>query len=68
MNTTNRVQILDKAIYILHNTLGKGMNPTILIPAMSKIVEETRLFSLSMATSLGKGNSEFKLVILFIKN
>ena len=33
-----RVQILDEAVYIVHstNTLGKGMNPTILPPAMGK--------------------------------
>ena len=32
MDTVIRVQILDKAVYISHstNTLGKGMNPTIL--------------------------------------
>ena len=34
------------------NTLGKGMNPAILPPA---IVEQTRLFTLHMATSLGEG-------------
>ena len=34
----NGVQILDEAVYISHrtNTLGKGMNPTILPPAMDK--------------------------------
>ena len=31
------------------------MNPTILSLAMGKIVEKTELFSLGMATSLGKG-------------
>ena len=37
------------------NTLGKCMNPTILLPAMGKIVELTRFFSLGEATSLGEG-------------
>ena len=38
LDTTTRVQILDEADGISHrtNTLGKGMNPTILPPAMSK--------------------------------
>ena len=30
------------------------MNPAILPPAMGKIVEQTRLFNLVMATSLGE--------------
>ena len=35
MDTTTRVQILDKTVCISHstNTLGKGMNPIILPPA-----------------------------------
>ena len=38
MDTTTRVQIQDEADYISHsaNTLGKGMNPIILPPAMGK--------------------------------
>ena len=37
-DTAARVQILDQANYISHstNTLGKGMNPIILPPAMGK--------------------------------
>ena len=52
-----RVQILDETDCISHytNTLGKGMNPIILPPAMGKIVGLTRLFSLGEATSLGEG-------------
>ena len=52
-----RVQILDETDCISHstNTLGKGMNPIILPPAMCKIVEQTRFFSLGEATSLGEG-------------
>ena len=38
MNTAILVQILDDTDYISHstNTLGKGMNPIILPPAMGK--------------------------------
>ena len=36
------------------NTLGKGMNPIIIPPAMGKIVRQTRFFSLGKATSLGE--------------
>ena len=49
------------------NTLGKGMNPIILLPAMGKIVGQTGFFSLGEATSLGGGNSEFKPVKLCLK-
>ena len=57
MDTATRVQILDETDCILHrtNTLGKGMNPIILPPAMDKIVGQTRFFSLGEATSLGEG-------------
>ena len=38
MDMATQVQILDKTDYISHstNTLGKGMNPIILPPAMGK--------------------------------
>ena len=38
MDMVTTVQILDKAVCISHsaNTNGKGMNPTILPPAMGK--------------------------------
>ena len=38
MNTATQVQILDETDCISHstNTLGKGMNPIILPPAMGK--------------------------------
>ena len=51
-----RVQFLDQVNYISHstNTLRKGMNPIILLPAMGKIVGQTRFFSLGEATSLGE--------------
>ena len=57
MDIAIRVQILGDVVCILNhaNTLEKGMNPTNLPPAMGKIVEQTRLFSLSIATGLGEG-------------
>ena len=56
MDTATRVQILDEADCISHstNTLGKGMNPIILPPAMGKIVGQTDFFSLGEATSQGE--------------
>ena len=55
--TATRVQILDEIDCISHstNTLGKGMNPIILPPAMGKIVGQTRFFCRGEATSLGEG-------------
>ena len=57
MDMATQVQILDETDCISHstNTLGKGMNPIILPPAMGKIVGQTRFFSLGEATSLGEG-------------
>ena len=54
---TTRVHNLDKAVCISNstNTPGKGMNPTILCLAMGKIVEQTPLFGLGMATGLVEG-------------
>ena len=48
MDTVTGVQILDEADYISHstNTLGKGMNPILLPPAMGKIEKQTGFFSL----------------------
>ena len=56
MDTSTRVQILNDTDCISHctNTLGKGMNPIILPPAMGKVVGQTRFFSLGEATSLGE--------------
>ena len=44
------------------------MNPIILLPAMGKIVGQTRIFSLGEATSLGEGKSEFKPFKLSLNN
>ena len=57
MDTATRVQILDETDCISHstNTLGKGMNPIILPPAMGKIVGQTGFFSLGEVTCLGEG-------------
>ena len=38
-----------------HYTMGTSMNPTILLPAIGKIVGQAGLFNLGMATSLGEG-------------
>ena len=64
MDTATRVQILDETDGISHRakTLGKGMNTIILPPAMGKIVEQTRFFSLGEATSLGEGKLNSNLL------
>ena len=69
MDTATQVQILDDTDCISHstNTLGNGMNPIILPPAMGKIVGQTVFFSPGEATNLGEGNSEFKPVKLRLK-
>ena len=54
VDTATLVQILDETDCISH-TLGKGMNPIILPPAMGKIVGQTMFFSVGEATSLGEG-------------
>ena len=48
MELVTRVQILDKAVCILHliDALGKDMNPSVLPPVMGKIVRQTGFFSL----------------------
>ena len=53
MDTATQIQILDETdcISLSTNTLGKGMNPNILPPA---IVGQTDFFSLDKATSLGE--------------
>ena len=52
MDTVTRVQILDEPVYISYSnsTLGKGINP-----AFGQIAEQTELFNIGMATSLGEG-------------
>ena len=54
MDMVTQVQILDIAVFISHsaNSLGKGMNPTILPPTQEKIVKFTGLLSFSMTTCL----------------
>ena len=54
MDTVTWVQILDKAIWISHGakTFGKDMNSIILPTALIKIVGQTELFNLSIATGL----------------
>ena len=65
MDTATWVQNLDETVCISHhaNTLGKGMNPTILSLNMGKIVGQTELFNLGVATNLEEENFGFKLRI-----
>ena len=69
MDTATRVQIMDETDCISHstNTLGEGMNPIILPPAMGK--QQDRLCSSALVRKLvqGKENSEFKPVKLRLK-
>ena len=62
MDTATRVQILDETDLHFTNTIGKGMNPIILPPAMGKIVGQTRFFSPGDATSLGEGKLNSNLL------
>ena len=57
MDTATQVQILDEAFFISDgaNTLEKGINSTILLPAMGKIIRQIGLFNLVIATGLGEG-------------
>ena len=63
MDIAPRVQILDETVYISHRayTLEKGMNPSILLPVMGKIVGKTQLFDLGMATDLGEERIYIKI-------
>ena len=56
MDTVTWVQIPDESLSISHNanTVRKGMNPTILPPAMGTIAGQTVLFNLAMATGKRK--------------
>ena len=54
MDMVIKVQILDEAISLLPNTLGKVRNPTILPPAVGEIVGQTVHFKFGMATRLGE--------------
>ena len=60
------VQILDEVVSISHSayTLGKVMKATIPHPpSYGLIVEQTGLFNLGMASSLGEENSEFNWIL-----
>ena len=48
---------LNEVVCISHsaNILGKGMHPTILPPAIGKIVGQTGFFHLHLTTGLGEG-------------
>ena len=62
-NLENRVEIQDKAIWVslYANALAKGMNPSLFSPAMGKIEELTRFFSLDKTTGWER-NTKFKPV------
>ena len=62
MEMATLVQILDETDCISHctNTLGKGMNPIILPPAVGKIGGQTRFFSLSEVTNQREGKHWIK--------
>ena len=57
MDTQTRVQIPARTVCISHivNILGKGTNQNILPTATGKIVGQSVLFNLSMATGLEEG-------------
>ena len=56
MDTTTRVQILDETDCISHwiRTFPKGIS-AIILPAMGKIVGQTKFLSVGEATTLGEG-------------
>ena len=64
MDTVIRVQILDVVVCISHsaNKLRKGMNPTVLHPAMGKLLGRLGSVTLLWQLVLEKKNSKFKLV------
>ena len=70
MDTATRVQILDETDCISHstNTLGKGMNPIILPPAMDKYQGRQGSSALVRQLVQEKENSEFNPVKLHLKN
>ena len=57
MYILNRIQILIDAVCIsrIVNTLGKGMTPTNLPPAIGEIIEQTALFQLEMVIGVRRG-------------
>ena len=69
MDTRTRVQTQIGAVYISHNpnTLGKGMNPSILSLAMGKLYGRLCSLTLLWQPDVEKENSIFKPVKLFLK-
>ena len=69
MKSMAPVQILGEAIYIsLHtNIYWKGMNPTVLLPYMSKLKDRLGSFALFWQPVKEKENSEFKSALLHLK-
>ena len=62
MDMVTRVQILDEGVFTSHcaYTFGKGVNSIIFPSAMDKIVGQSELFSLGMATSQGEEEIRFQ--------
>ena len=69
MFTATRVQILAETDCISHstNTLGEGMNPIILPPAMGKLKDRLGSSALVRQLVYEKENSEFKPAKLRLK-
>ena len=65
MDTTTRIQILEAGVRISHsvNTLGKGMNPTILPPVIGNNTDSS-IFVFQLVL---KENSELIPVKLYLK-
>ena len=57
MNIVTRVQVSEETVCDSHgdNTLGKGISPIIIPPAMGKIVGQTVFCNLGMTTGLEEG-------------
>ena len=49
------VSMFNLYIFLNANIQGEGVNPTILPPAMDKILWQTLFLNFGMATSLGEG-------------
>ena len=69
MDTLTRVQIQDEIDFFSHNakTLGKGLHPTILLPAMGKQLGRLCFLTMIWQPIQGKENSKFKPVKRFLK-
>ena len=69
MDITNWIQILDETVCIsLHsNAIEKGINQSLLLPAINKLQSRLNPFRLGMATILEIENTEFEPLVLYLK-